>query len=126
MVYFRQKTTFDSVLSLDDVLILSAILIFMTSTQGATKADISVLRTDIRQLERSTKSDISALKTEMSALKEDMKKLDGKLDKLQATLDGFVSVVDDLRTDNIVGTHQTKELQMKVNDHEKRLQHVES
>lgn len=94
----------------------------MTSTQGATKADISVLRTDIRDL----KIDMSVVKTDISELKEDMHKLDGKLDKLQATLDGFVGVVDDLRTENMIGTHQTKDLQMKVGDHEKRLQHVES
>ncbi len=66
------------------------------------------------------------LKEEITELRVETRVLDSKLDKLQNTLDGFVGTVDDLRTDNTVGTHHTRELQIKVNDHEKRLKQIES
>ena len=45
-------------------------------------------------------------------------RVDEKLDKIINTLDGFVGVVDDLRTENIIGTKMLK-------DHEKRLLKLE-
>ncbi|MBI5452914.1 hypothetical protein HY945_05635 [Candidatus Gottesmanbacteria bacterium] len=60
------------------------------------------------------------------ATKDDIKRMETKLDKLQNTLDGFVGVVDDLRTDNTVGTYQTRELREIMENHEKRLKHLES
>lgn len=84
----------------------------MDTSKLATKTDIKVLKVDIEELRTETKTD--------------SQRLEAKLDKLQDTLDGFVGVVDDLRTDNSVGTYHTKELQIKVDDHEKRLKNVES
>jgi hypothetical protein len=66
-----------------------------------------------------------SMDTYKTATKVDIQRLETKLDKLQNTLDGFVGVVDDLRTDNTVGTHHTHELQLRVDDHEKRLKHIE-
>ncbi len=48
------------------------------------------------------------------------------LKRMENTLDGFVGRVDDLTTDNEVGTHQIRELSLRVDDHEDRLRHVES
>ena len=84
----------------------------MDISKLATKIDIKTLKGNIEKLRAETRSDIQ--------------KLDTKLDHLQNTLDGFVGVVDDLRTDNVVGTHQTRELQVKIDDHEKRLKQIES
>ena len=95
----------------------------MDTSKLATKVDIKKLeqstKADIQRLEQSTKADIQKLRT-------DIQGLDAKLDKLQNTLDGFVGVVDDLRTDNTVGTYHTRELQEKVEDLEKRINKLES
>lgn len=47
-----------------------------------------------------------------------MDKVDQKLDKLQNTLDGFVGKVDNLVTENVLGTNQ-------LEDHEKRISKLE-
>ncbi len=49
-----------------------------------------------------------------------------KIDRVITTLDGFVKVVDDLRIDNEVGVHHTRELEITVKDHGKRLTKLES
>lgn len=56
------------------------------------------------------------LKKELDELET---RLNKKLDKIINTLDGFVGVVDDLRTDNVVGTEHYR-------DHEKRISKLES
>ena len=56
-----------------------------------------------------TKKDLSGLES----------RIDKKLDKIMNTLDGFIGVVDDLRTDNIIASKQYR-------DHEKRLLKLES
>lgn len=80
----------------------------MDTSKVATKVDIKAVKTDVLKLILELKEDIKGLQTDM----------DAKLDKLQNTLDGFVGTVDDLRTDNTVGTHHTRELQIKVDDHD--------
>ena len=42
------------------------------------------------------------------------KQIKAALVKLQNTLDGFVGTVDELRTENVVGTHQIRELEVRV------------
>lgn len=69
------------------------------------------MKADIKRLEQSTKADINNLRKEIRELRTDNQNLDSKIDKLQNTPDGFVGVVDDLRTDNTVGMHHTRELQ---------------
>lgn len=85
------------------------------NSQAATKADIAILE-----------NDLGILKTDVRVLKTDVKGLDKKLDRLQNTLYGFVGVVDDLRTENIVGTNQISELRKQVKGHEKRIVRLES
>ncbi len=53
-------------------------------------------------------------------------RLSEKMDKIMNTLDGFVGMVDDIRTDNTVGTHQARELHLKVEELEKRVEYLES
>lgn len=84
----------------------------MDTSKFATKSDIKNLKAEIRELRVETKTY--------------NKELDTKLDRLQNTLDGFVGRVDDLSVDNEIGTHHTRELQLKVNDLEKRVKHIES
>ncbi len=116
--------------------------------EQSTKADISTVRSELKDVRSELKAEIKAVKTELKSdikslrqeilrveekvekLEEDIKefKIDigAKLDRLQNTMDGFIGAVDDLRTDNTVGTHHTRELQKRVDDHEARLQQIES
>ncbi len=112
----------------------------MDTSKLATKKDIKYLKTDIKDLKAESKSirrEILRVEEKVDNLEEGQKRLEEelrelradnhtKLDRLQNTLDGFIGTVDDLRTDNTVGTHHTRELQIKVDDHEKRLKQIES
>jgi archaellum component FlaC len=88
------------------------LLAIMDTSKFATKSDILNLKAEIRELRVETKTY--------------NKELDTKLDRLQNTLDGFVGRVDDLSVENEIGTHQTREIQLQVNDLEKRVKHIES
>ena len=76
----------------------------MPKNSVATKADLD-------NLEKKIDKKLDKLQTRVDGV-------DQKLDKLQITLDGFVGVVDDLRTENIVGANQFR-------DHEKRISKLE-
>ncbi len=113
----------------------------MNVIKPATKSDLD---NAIKGLQKSTKSDlrkeskllhseifrveikVENIQDEIKDLKSDNINLDSKLDKLQNTLDGFVGRVDDLSIDNEVGTHQTRELQIKVTDLEDRVERLET
>jgi len=109
----------------------------MDTSKFATKADVTNLRTELKSESKSIRGEILRVEEKMENIEEEIKelrsestaefkKLDNKLDKLLNTLDGFVGTVDDLRTDNTVGTHHTRELQINVDEHEKRLKQIES
>lgn len=113
-------------------------------TQVATKKDIQELtvvlkkqgaeiksqRTDSKRTEKSLRSEILRVEGKVENLEEKIdsveRRLTEKLDKIANTLDGFVGTVDTLRTENIVGAHQTQELRTKVTNHEKRIIQLES
>lgn len=105
--------------------------------EKSTKADIDRLeqltRSDIKKLEKSTKADSKLLRQDIlkveervENLEEGQVRIETKIDKIAEMLDGFVGRVDDLTTDNEVGAHQTRELRLQVDNHEKRLQSLES
>ncbi len=118
----------------------------MDKSQPATKEDLLDLekrqdkkfaaKTDIKDLKLETKSirgellrveeKVEYIQDEIKEIGADNKSMDTKLDRLQNTLDSLVGGIDELRVENTVGTHQTRELQVKVEDHEKRLRQVES
>lgn len=107
----------------------------VTGNQSATKDDLKKLatRTDLKQVEKTLRGEILRVEERVEVVEEGMKELnekvsivDGKLDKLQNTLDGFVGVVDTLRTESEISVHHTREIQLKVKNHEDRISHLES
>ncbi len=112
------------------------ILITMEDAQVATKADIKGLKSEVGGL----KSEVKELKTEFKSFRQEVLKIEERVENLEEgqtrvetilkrmenTLDGFVGRVDNLTTDNEVGTHQARELSLRVDDHEHRLRHVEA
>lgn len=94
----------------------------MKKSQSTSKDVLT--KEDFKQL--ATKSE---LKYEISRLDKKIDDLDSKLDvkfdKVMNSLDGIVGTLDDLKTDNVVGTHQIRELRVQVDNHEKRLQKLE-
>ena len=124
-------------------------------TQVATKGDIQSLGKNIRELrteskrtEKSHVKEILRVEERVENLEEGQKRLGVKvdnvekrlevkienveqrlgikLDKIMNTLDGFVARVDNLTVENQVGVHQTRELRVQVDGHEKRIKHLES
>ncbi|MBI2442683.1 MAG: hypothetical protein HYV40_02100 [Candidatus Levybacteria bacterium] len=72
------------------------------------------------------RGEILRVEERVENLEEGQEDIKGKLVKLQNTMDKFVAGVDDLRTDNVVGAHHTRELELKAADHEKRIKQLES
>lgn len=83
----------------------------MPKNTPATKADLDHIESRTERVE---------YKVERIEAKLD--KMDKKLDKLAETLDGFVGVVDDLRTDNVVGTEQFRGHEKRISKLEKSVQ----
>ncbi len=114
------------------------------AVQGLQKSTKSDLDNAVQGLQKSTKSEIElsrkATKDEFRFIRKDALRneerierledgqnlMNSKLDRIMNTLDGFVGSVDTLRDENEIGTHQTRELQLKVEDHEERLTVLES
>ena len=106
----------------------------------ATKDDLKKLEQYVKAEFRGTKVDNKSLRQEIlkveervENLEEGQKRLENKLDSLEGkfdkminTLDGIAGAVDDLRTENSVGTHQIRELNLKTEDHEERIKRLKS
>ena len=102
-------------------------------TKEELKKEIKGVRTDLKTESRSLRGEILRVEEKVEKIQDEIKeiKADGnrredKLDRLQNTLDGFVGRVDDLSVDNEVGTHQTRELELKVESLEQRVKQLES
>ena len=89
----------------------------------ATKADLNHVKRALWDQSLRVEKKVDMLEEKLIAMNEN---LTGKLDKLAVVMDGFVGRVDDLTTDNIVGTKHARELQEKVDDHELRLSRIET
>lgn len=110
--------------------ILASTMNKIDNTQVATKADIIRIenglkkfstKTELKNVEKSLRGEILRVEERVENVEDGLKDLKGemhvvhkKLDKLQNTMDKFVGIVDDLRTENEVGTHQIKELDKRV------------
>lgn len=101
----------------------------------ATKEEIKkfATKTELKKVERNLRGEILRVEERVEKVEDRLERVETKvdtvnekLDKLQNTLDGFVQTVDDLRTDNQIGAHQTRELRVQIEDHEKRIKHLES
>ncbi len=95
----------------------------------ATKDDLKVIKADIRELkasDRAIRADLLRLETRIEKLEEGQKTILAMLIQIQNTLDAFVGRVDNLTIDNEIGTHQIRELDLKIKNHETRLTHLES
>ena len=69
---------------------------------------------DVEKRVRGVEKELKELREEVHEIHIENGKLNEKLDKLQNTLDAFVGVVDELRTENEVGSHQIRELDKRV------------
>ena len=116
----------------------------MDNIKVATKADVKDLKVDtkfLRQEILKVEERVENLEEGQHRLEKKIdgvehrleKKIDGveqvlgeKMDKIMNTLVGFVGTVDDLRVDDEVGTHHTREIRIQVDDHEKRIVSLES
>ena len=77
------------------------------------------LRVEIKKGDKSLRQEILKVEERAESIEEGQGDVRKKLEILQNTLDGFVGVVDNLRTDNVVGANQFR-------DHEKRISKLES
>ncbi|HSW88996.1 MAG TPA: hypothetical protein VLG12_07580 [Candidatus Saccharimonadales bacterium] len=102
----------------------------MDTSKFATKEDlkkeISMLRSELRSESKSIRGEVLRVEGKVENTQEDIKDIKVILNKMSTTLDGFVGRVDDLTVDNEVGTHQTRELELKVEDLDKRVTQIES
>ena len=94
----------------------------MDTSKFATKSDIKDLQSKLKYIG----GDILKVEERVENLEEGQQRIETKLDNLQNSIDKFVGIVDDLRTDNTIGTQQTRDLQIKIQYHEERLVHLES
>jgi len=101
------------------------------STQNnlATKTDLKKLATkiDLKGLRSELRSTKKSLWHEILRVEESLEnKIDKNKDDLMIKLDGIAGALDDLRTDNKVGTKHTRELRVQVDNHEARITTLES
>lgn len=131
---YKILSFFDTVLNIDRKTKLSVILYFMqnqsSANNNATKSDVNkivkqsekVLRQEILRVEEKVES----LEERVGGLEEGQNRMERTLNKISTQLDGFVGRVDDLTTENVVGTNQMRNIKISVEDHEKRIKVLES
>lgn len=127
---------------------LSVILYFMVNQSSAnnyaTKSDVNkivkqsekVLRQEILKVEEKVENlqdKVGGLEVRVGGLEEKVERveervisIEGKIDRIAITLDGFVGRVDDLTTENVIGTNQMRKIKISVENHEKRIKVLES
>ncbi len=93
-----------------------------------TKDDLKrfATKTELKRVEKVLRQEILRVEEKVENVEEGQEDIKVSLVKIQNTLDGFVGTVDNLRTDNVVGAHHTRELQVQVKEHEKRIKRLES
>lgn len=94
-----------------------------TNNQAATKSDIDALR---KSTKLDLKSETGILKIEFhEAFEQYDEKNRGYRDEILTGLDKVMKELETIREDNIVGTHQIRELRVDVDSHEKRISSLE-
>ena len=99
-----------------------------SNSQVATKDDLKKLATksELKRVEKSLRQEILKVDEKVERVEESQERVEAKLDKISTQLDGFVGRVDDLTVENKVGANQIRELDVKVDGHEKRIKQLES
>lgn len=96
----------------------------------ATKSELKNVEKNLRAEILRVEEKVETLEDGQQAIKQQLtaveQKLETKIDRILQTLDSFVGRVDNLTTDNEVGTHHTRELRIQIDGHEKRIKHLES
>ncbi len=103
-------------------------------TQLATKKDLKAteksLRAEMLRVEKRVEDLDEKFTKKFEEVNEKIRNLEEKFfkrfDKIMTMLDGIAKVVDDLRTENTVGSYHTRELRIQVDNHEKRIKYIES
>lgn len=90
------------------------------------KSEIKAQRSDTKKTEKSLRAEILRVEERVENLEDGQKRMEATLNKISVQLDGFIGRVDNLTADNQVGAHHTRELRAQVDDHEKRIKHLES
>jgi chromosome segregation ATPase len=84
------------------------------------------LITEIKKVEKSIRVETLKIEERVENLEEGQERMEKKLDKISTQLDGFVGRVDDLTTENQIGTGQISELREITASHEQRISKLET
>jgi len=89
-----------------------------------TKQDINLLKRELRLLRDELKQDVrKALDLTEARFS---KKFDSYRDDVLTKFDAVMKELETMREESTIGTYQTRELEVKVNNHEKRISTLES
>lgn len=108
----------------------------MPKNKLATTEDIKALKGDIKKLDIKASATRSDLKRAKSVLWQEILRVEERVEKteenlkeairqstndLMTKIDSFAGKTKALEDENTVGTHQTRELRVQVDNHEKRI-----
>lgn len=105
-----------------------------TSSKLITKTDLGQALKDVAKKDDlknfATKDDLHALEIRTDIKMEDMeRRIDDNAQKYRDTiltrLDGVMGELETMREENTIGAYQTREIQVKVDGHEKRIAKLE-
>lgn len=95
------------------------------SNQVATNKDIHEFRNKFKKTEKNLRADSLKLEARLENLEEGQKRIEITVNRTANTLDSFLKRLDNLETDNKVGTNQTRDLRVQIDDQEERISRLE-
>lgn len=83
---------------------------------SATKDDLKKLATrrELKQVEKNLRGEILRVEERLENLEGGQKRIETKVDRVLDTLDSFVGRLDTLETENEIGSHQIRQLDVRV------------
>jgi len=94
-----------------------------SANNNATKSDVNKI---VKQSGKVLRQEILRVEERVENIEEGQKRMETTLNKISTQLDGFVGRVDDLTTENVIGTNHMRKIKINVEDHEKRIKALES
>nr|MBI5455548.1 hypothetical protein [Candidatus Levybacteria bacterium] len=93
----------------------------------ATKEDLKkfATKTELRRVEKSLRGEILRVEEKVENLEEGQKRIETTVNKTANVLDAFLGRLDNLEIDNKVGANQTRDLRVRVDNHEERISRLE-